>query len=118
MCHGMLARIPFIREDIRAQLENDWKESTEGGKLRAIDGTLPAKYLLTQLRTGHLLTVHKCEGISLQDNDLCIYGDRETLEHVLWDCPGLRGLQRELRGKVGDVFNSVSRLLEGFREEM
>lgn len=64
MCHGMLARIPyfpllsrekpFIREDIRAQLEKDWKETTEGGKLRAVDGTLPAKYLPTQLRTGHL----------------------------------------------------------------
>lgn len=36
--------------------------------------------------------------------------------HVLLDCPSLRYLRRELRGKVGDAFNSMTALLGGSEE--
>lgn len=41
-----------------------------------------------------------------------------SMYHVLLDCPNLRDLRRELRGRVGEAFNSVSTWrLSGRREE-
>jgi hypothetical protein len=52
-----------------------------------------------------------------RDDDLCTCGERESVTHVLLDCPELRELRRELRGKVGEAFNSISTLLGGPGEE-
>lgn len=104
---------------IRKRVLNEWKEerakSTKGGHLRRIDKTLSAirtrrlygslprnrAYLLTQLRTGHywLATYEKQHGF--RDDDRCICGARETVVHVLVDCPRLRDLRRQLRGRSG-----------------
>lgn len=43
-------------------------------------------------------------------------GAQETVTHILVDCPRLKELRRDLRGKVGDAFDSVSSLLGGSRE--
>lgn len=43
-------------------------------------------------------------------------GAQETVAHVLVDCPRLRLLRQDLRRKVGDAFNGVSRLLRGNEE--
>lgn len=120
----------FIRKTVHAQWEKEWKETTKGGHLRKIDKTLPAKYtrrlygplprnwayLLTQMRTGHCWLSTYAKAFRFQDNDRCVCSDRETLTHVLWDCPNLRDLRRELRGRVGDAFGSVSCLLGGSPE--
>ena len=120
----------FIRKTVHAQWEKEWKETTKGGHLRKIDKTLPAKYtrrlygplprnrayLLTQMRTGHCWLSTYAKAFRFQDNDRCACGDRETLAHVLWDCPNLRDLRRELRGRAGDTFSSVSCLLGGSQE--
>ena len=82
-------------------------------------GPLPRNraYLLTQLRTGHYWLATFAKAFRFQDNDRCVCGHRETLKHVLWDCPLLRELRQELRRKVGDASNNVSSLLGGPREE-
>lgn len=51
-----------------------------------------------------------------RDDDLCVCDERESITRVLLDCLDLRDLRRELRAKVGDVFNSVSALLRSFEE--
>lgn len=121
----------FVRNNIHAQWEKEWKEAGEGSHLRTIDNALPAKYtrrlygplprnrayLLSQLRTGHCWLATFAKAFRFQDNDRCGCGDRETLKHVLWDSPDLRELRRELREKVGDAFNNVSSLLGGSQEE-
>ena len=120
----------FIRRGIYAQWEKEWDESRTGSHLRRIDHTLPAKYtrrlygplprnrayLLTQMRTGHCWLATYAKASCFRDDDLCICGERESVTHVLLDCPGLRGLRRQLRAKVGDAFSSVSALLGGSEE--
>lgn len=119
-----------IRKGIHTQWEREWKESRKGGHLRVIDNALPAKYtrglygslprnrayLLTQLRTGHCWLSTYAKAFRFRDDDLCVCGERESLIHVLLDCPALRDLRRELRGKVGNAFNSMSTLLGGSGE--
>ena len=58
---------------------------------------------------------HYCT--NLRDDDLFVCGERESVHHVLLDCPRLGTLRRELLGKVGDAFNSISTLLGGPGEE-
>lgn len=120
----------FIQEGIRIQWEREWKESNNGGHLRRIDNTLPAKYtrrlygslprnrayLLTQLRTGHCWLSTYAKAFRFQDDDLCVCGNRESVTHVLLDYPNLTALRTELRRKVGDAFGSVSVLLGGSGE--
>ncbi|KAK9846218.1 zinc finger protein, partial [Penicillium brevicompactum] len=112
----------FVRNNIHVRWEKEWKESGEGGHLHTIDNALPAKYtrrlygplprhrayLLTQLRTGHCWLATFAKAFRIQDNDRCGCGDRETLKHVLWDCPDLRELRRELLESLGDAFHNVS----------
>jgi hypothetical protein len=120
-----------IRQGIHAQWKNEWNGSSTGAHLRQIDDTLPAKYtrwlygslprnrayLLTQLRTGHCWLSTYAKAFRFRDDDLCVCGERESVHHVLSDCPRLRELRRELRIKVGDAFNSISTLLGGPGEE-
>jgi ribonuclease HI len=119
-----------IRQGIYAQWEKEWKESRDGGHLRKIDNSLPAKYtrrlygslprnrayLLTQLRTGHCWLSTYAKAFGFRDDDLCVCGERESVIHVLLDCPALRELRRELREKVGDAFNCISTLVGGSGE--
>jgi len=120
-----------IRQGIHAQWKNEWNGSGTGAHLRQIDDTLPAKYtrrlygslprnrayLFTQLRTGHCWLSTYAKTFRFRDDDLCVCGERESVHHVLLDCPRLRELRRELRIKVGDAFNSISTLLGGPGEE-
>jgi hypothetical protein len=120
----------FIRRGIYAQWEKEWNESRTGSHLRRIDHSLPAKYtrrlygplprnrayLLTQMRTGHCWLATYAKAFHFRDDDLCVCGERESVTHVLLDCPDLRGLRRELRAKVCDAFSSVSTLLGGSEE--
>lgn len=94
-----------------------------------VDSTLPAKYmrklhrslsrnrayLLTQLHTGHCWLTTYAKTFGFRDDNLCACGDRESVIHVLPDCPKLRILRRELRRKVGEAFNSVTGMLGGCR---
>lgn len=124
----LLAReMALIRDNIQAQWEQEWRSSIKGDHLRKIDNNLPANYtrklygslprnrayLLTQLRTGHnwLSTFAKKRGF--RDDDQCACGARETVVHVLVDCPRLQELRMKLRREVGDIFNSISSLLGG-----
>ena len=70
-------------------------------------------YLLTQMRTRHCWLSTYAKTFRFQDNDRCVCGDRETVTHILWDCPHLRDSRRELRERIGDAFSSVSSLLGG-----
>ncbi|KAI3094034.1 hypothetical protein CBS147333_10045 [Penicillium roqueforti] len=120
----------YIRGNIRAQWEQEWRSSTKGGHLRKIDNTLPATYtrklygslsrdrayLLTQLRTGHNWLSTYRKNIGYSDDNQCVCGAQETVTHVLVDCPRLVELRRKLRKEVGDAFNSVSSLLGGSNE--
>ena len=115
-----------IRNSIQSQWEREWKESRNGSHLRKIDNALPAKYtrqlygnlprnracLLTQLRTGHCWLSTYAKLFRHRDDDRCVCGARESVIHVILDCPALRHLRRELREKVGDAFNNISTLLE------
>ena len=114
-----------IRNGIHCQWEREWKQSRNGSHLRKIDNALPAKYtrqlygnlprnrayLLTQLRTGHCWLSTYAKWFRHRDDDRCVCGARESVIHVLLDCPALRHLRRELREKVGDAFRSISTLL-------
>jgi hypothetical protein len=98
--------------------------------LRRIDHSLPAKYirrlygplprsrayLLMQLRSGHCWLATYAKAFRFRDDDLCVCGERESVTHVLLDCPDLKDLRRELRTKAGDAFSSVSALLGGSEE--
>ena len=61
-------------------------------------GSLPRNraYLLTQLRTGHswLATHRKLH--RLREDEECECGTKETVVHVLVDCPRLMELRQEL----------------------
>jgi hypothetical protein len=114
-------------DKIVTEWENTWKLSEKGGHLRQIETMLPSlhtrrlydtlprnrAYLLTQLRTGHswLATHAKLHGF--RDDDKCQCGAKETVVHVLVDCPGLRDLRQQLRRKIGYVFNDISAMLGG-----
>ncbi|KAL3260414.1 hypothetical protein ABHI18_004599 [Aspergillus niger] len=125
---GLLSREKgFIRKTILDEWKDEWVKSPKGGHLRQIDKTLPAirtrrlygslpqnrAYLLRQLRTGHswLATYQKQHGF--QDDDRCVCGARETVVHVLVDCPKLRYLRQQLRRKIGAAFSSISNMLGG-----
>ena len=93
----------FIRSNIIAQWEQEWRSASKGGHLRKIDSTLPSAYtrklygnlprgrayLLTQLRTGHNWLSTYAKNFGFRDDDQCECGAQETVTHVLVDCPRL-----------------------------
>ncbi len=120
----------FIRNKIRKEWEQEWKNSQKGGHLRRIDKDLPSirtrrmygslprnrAYLLTQLRTGHswLATHGKLHGF--REDNKCECGAPETVVHVLIDCPKLKDLRHKLRKKIGAAFNNIQDMLGGWTQ--
>jgi hypothetical protein len=112
---------------IVTEWENAWKSSEKGGHLRQIDTMLPSSrtrrlcdslprnrtYLLTQLRTGHSWLAAHAKLHRLRDDDKCQCGAKETVVHVLVDCPRLKNLRQQLRWKIGEAFNDISAMLGG-----
>lgn len=112
-------------ENILTEWKNEWKGSSKGKHLRQVDSMLPSVhtrrlydslprnrvYLLLQLRTGHSWLATHAKERRLSDNDKCECGAKETVVHVLVDCPKLRDLRRQLRGKIGESFNNISAML-------
>jgi hypothetical protein len=116
----------FIRESAHAQWEKNGKSPQKAATSAKLtrhyqlsmldDFTAPGRgtgptYLLTQLRTGHCWLSTYAKAFRFQDNDRCVCSNRETLSHVLWDCPKPRVLRRKLKERVGDAFGSVACLL-------
>jgi hypothetical protein len=114
-------------DKIIAEWENAWKSSEKGGHLRRIDSMLPSPrtrrlydslprsraYLLTQLRTGHSWLATHAKRLRFRDDDKCQCGAKETVVHVLVDCPRLKSLRQQLRGKISEAFNDISAMLGG-----
>jgi ribonuclease HI len=117
----------FIRRGILAEWENEWKASNKGSHLRRIDKELPSirarrlydclprnrAYLLTQLRTGHSWLATHGKLHRFREDDKCECGAKETVVHVLVDCPRLSALRQKLRKEVGEAFTNVSFMLGG-----
>jgi hypothetical protein len=84
-------------------------------RARRLYDSLPRNraYLLTQLRTGHLWLATDAKRHKFRDDDKCQCGAKETVVHVLVDCPRLKSLRQILRGKIGEAFNNVSAILRG-----
>jgi ribonuclease HI len=128
--------LPYQKVEFRRQMlkewQQEWQTSDKGKHLRKLDDGLPAKrtqrlygplqrhqtYLLTQLRTGHawLATYAKLHRFS--DEDKCECGARETVVHILVDCPKLCDVRQQLREKIGDAFNNIADMLGGKSENM
>jgi hypothetical protein len=122
----------YYQDKIFTEWQNEWKDSKKGGHLRQIDTKLPSKhtrrlydtlprnraYLLMQLRTGHswLATHAKLHGF--RDDNKCECGGKETVVHVIVDCPRLRDLRQKLREKIGNEFNNISSMLGGAGKEV
>jgi hypothetical protein len=119
------------KKDLEANMMEEWKiewqQSKNGQHLKRLDRDLPSKrvlrlrkgmtrhqtYLFTQLRTGHAWVQANAKLHRLNDDDRCECGARETVTHVLVDCPLLSEPRKELRQKIGDSFNSVATMLGG-----
>ena len=69
--------------------------------------------LLPQLRTEHSWLASYAKIRRFGEEDKCVCGARETVVHVLVDCPNLRELRQKLRNKIGDAFNNIALMLGG-----
>ena len=121
----------FIQDQIRQQWEQEWKSSKKGGHPRQIDIALPSihtrrmygslprnrAYLLTQLRTGYPWLATHGKLHRFREDEECECGAKETVIHVLVDCPRLKEPRQELRKKVRDAFNNISCMLGGRGQE-
>ena len=116
MCKQVAPYSNFPTKFLAVGLENN-HHVFEGQRNFETDCISSRAYLLTQIRSGHcwLSTYGKLFGF--RDDDRCLCGERESIIHVLLDCPLLRDLRRELREKVGDALNSMSVLLGGSCQE-
>ncbi|EGD99960.1 hypothetical protein TESG_08624 [Trichophyton tonsurans CBS 112818] len=117
----------FIRDRVLAEWDSEWKSSSKGAHLRRIDASLPGNhtrhlygalprgraYLLTQLRTGHSWLASHAKAYRFREDDKCECGAKETVVHVLVDCPKLADLRRKLRQEIGTSFNNTSLMLGG-----
>ncbi|KAI7974041.1 hypothetical protein EIK77_009236 [Talaromyces pinophilus] len=124
-CRPVSREKAAIRKQILKEWEDEWKASRKGAHLRRIDGTLPAihtrrlyqslprnrAYLLTQLRTGHSWLATHGKFIKFREDDTCECGAKETVTHVLIDCPRLATERRKLRKEVGEAFGNISLML-------
>jgi ribonuclease HI len=122
----------FYQDNILAEWENEWQGLTKGRHLRQIDPKLPSKhtrrlydslprnraYLLTQLRSGHSWLATHAKLHQFQDDDKCACGGKETVVHVLVDCPKLKELRQQLRKKIGDNFRDITSMLGGKGKEV
>ena len=116
-----------VRRQILEQWEHEWNTTKKGGHLRRIDTKLPSihtrrlygslprnrAYLLTQLRTGHSWLATHAKLCHLRDNDKCECGAKETVLHILIDCPNLRTLRQKLRQEIGEAFGNMPLMLGG-----
>lgn len=116
-----------IRKQILKEWEHELKTSKKGSQLQRIDPKLPAiqtrrlydplprnrAYLLTQLRTGHcwLAPYGKLHGH--REDGKCECGAKETVIHVLLDCPKLRMPRQKLRRELGEAFGDIPAMLGG-----
>lgn len=119
-----------IRRNIRREWEQEWKTSEKGGHLRRIDAELPASrtrrlydtlprnraYLLTQLRAGHSWLAPYGKQYGFRDDDKCECGAKETVTHVLLDCPRLKVPRQTLRRETGEAFGDIPTMLGGSKE--
>jgi ribonuclease HI len=115
------------RIEMLQKWQKEWQTTEKGKHLRRIDHGLPSKhtlklygsrqrsrvYTLMQLRSRHSWLADHAKIRSFREDDRCACGARETVVHVLVDCPDLRELRKELRDKIGDAFNDISTMLGG-----
>jgi hypothetical protein len=66
-----------------------------------------------QLRTGHSWLASHAKLHRFREDDKCECGARETVVHVLINCPRLSTLRQKLRKEVGEAFNNISLMLGG-----
>jgi ribonuclease HI len=119
-----------IRKNIHREWEQEWRTSKKAGHLRRIDAELPARrtrrlydslprnraYLLTQLRGAHCWLAPHGKLHGFRDDDKCECGAKETVAHVILDCPKLRIARPTLRRETGEAFGDISAMLGGNRE--
>jgi ribonuclease HI len=124
-CRPVSCEKTAIRRQILKEWEDEWKTSRKGAHLRRIDGKLPAihtrrlyqslprnrAYLLAQLRTGHSWLATHGKSLQFREDDICECGAKETVTHVLIDCPRLTAERRTLRKEVGEAFGDISLML-------
>jgi hypothetical protein len=117
-------------DKIGTEWENAWKSSGKGGHLWKIDTMLPSprtrrlsdslarnrahlQTQRTQVRTGHSWLVMHAKRQRFRNDDKCQCGAKETVVHVLVDCPRLINLRQQLQRKIGEAFNETSAMLGG-----
>ena len=120
--------ISYNRAAALKQWKSQWETAENGGFLRRLDTSLPYKHarrlydsqkrartnILAQLRTGHSWLASHAKRIKNREDDKCECGARETVHHVLMDCPKLRAAREKLRKRIGDEdSNSLSLTLGG-----
>lgn len=70
-------------------------------------------YLLMQMRSGHSWLATYAQKYGFREDDKCECGAKETVVHVLIDCPKLRALRQNLRKDIGEAINDVTVMLGG-----
>ncbi len=119
-----------IRKNMHREWQQEWRTSKKGGHLRRIDAELPASrtrrlydtlprnraYLLTQLRAGHCWLAPYGKLYSFRNDDKCECGAKETVIHVLLDCPKLKVPGQTLRRETGEAFGDISAMLGGNKD--
>ena len=125
--HLVSARKRGIREKMLEEWQEEWQSTDKGKHLRRIDDGLPSKrtqslygplqrnraYLLAQLGTGHSWLATHAKIYGFKEEDKCECGARETVVHVLVDCPKLKEPRKQLRGKIKEAFNDVAGMVGG-----
>ncbi|EDN08851.1 predicted protein [Histoplasma mississippiense (nom. inval.)] len=115
------------RNSTTQEWRDEWSSTAKGTHLRKIDAALPGQHtrrlyatlprprarLLAQLRTGHSWLNEFRNRIKYADDNKCECGAKESVHHVLVDCPRLQQQRRVLRQKIGDRFNNISLMLGG-----
>lgn len=69
---------------------------------RQLYGSVPGNRasLLTQLRNRHCWLATYAKALRFQYDGLCVWGEWESVQHVLLDCARLRECKKELRSKL------------------
>ena len=121
------ARKRDIRKKMLEEWQEEWQSIDKGKYLRRIDDGLPSKrtqslygplqrdrvYLLAQLRTGHSWLATHAKIYGFKEEDKCECRVRETVVHILVDCPKLKELRKQLWGKIKEAFNDVAGIVGG-----